>query len=435
MPILRPPPLWTPSRRQVLGAGAAATLAGLSMPRRARASVSAADRKFLFVYTMGGWDVTRVFTPELLSSKYVSCEPEAEAATVGNITYIDHPDRPYTRAFFQENYEKLCVLNGFYISSISHSAAIRLVLTGATDGMEPDWPSRLAAWRADDHIIPYLVVGGPNFSGTYGVHVGHAGSTGQLQGLARGDILADKSDMPVAPPTEADAASVDAWLATVASRRAAATVGAASRARYDTFGVALERAGQLKAISDTVDLDRGDSFGDQVQLAVRALSMGLCRCTAVSHPLAESNVEWDSHTENDATQTAHFESLFEEMSTLITLLEETPGTVADSLADETVVVILSEMGRTPQINGSNGKDHWPYSAALLWGPGVRGNQVVGEFDETQYGKRVNSASGELDESGSFIGTKVFGATLMTLGDVDPRDEGLVDPPLTAIIED
>lgn len=432
MPILRPPPLWTPSRRQLLGAAAAAALAGVA-PRRARASVSAADRKFLFVYALGGWDVTRVFSPELLGSKYVATEAEAEAASVGNISFVDHPDRPATRAFFEANYERLCVLDGFYVSSISHSAAVRLVLTGSTDGMEPDWPSRLAAHRSDDHIIPYLVVGGPNFSGTYGVHVGHAGSSGQLQGLARGTLLSDRSDLVATPPDATDASAVDAWLAQVAARKARQASGSAA-ARYDAYGVALERAGELKAIADTVDLDRGDSFADQVALAARVLSMGLCRCTAVSHPLAESNVEWDSHADNNLHQTELYESLFTELAALVELLEATPGTVADTLADETVVVVLSEMGRTPQENGSAGKDHWPYSAALLWGPGVRGNQVIGAFDETQYGKRIDASTGEVDENGTFIGTKVLGATLMTLGDVDPGDEGLVDPPLAAALE-
>ena len=428
--LFRSPPI---SRRQLLGAGAAAALAGVA-PRRARASVSASDRKFLFVYTLGGWDVTRVFAPELIGSKYVSTEADAEAATVGNITYVDHPDRPNTRAFFEANYERLCVLDGFYVSSISHSAAVRLVLTGSTDGMEPDWPSRLAAHRSDDHIIPYLVVGGPNFSGSYGVHVGHAGSSGQLQGLARGTLLGDRSDLVVAPPDAVDAAGVDAWLARVAARKADAARGTA-RDRYDSYGVALERAGELKAIAETVDLDRGDSFSDQVALAARVLSMGLCRCTAVSHPMADSNVEWDSHADNTLHQTELFESLFTELSTLVTLLESTPGTVGETLADETVVVVLSEMGRTPQENGSAGKDHWPYSAAMLWGPGVRGNQVIGTFDETQYGQRVDVTTGEADDNGTFIGTKVLGATLMTLGDVDPRDENIVDPALTAALED
>lgn len=424
--------LWTPSRRGLLS-GAAATAAMSALPARAGSTVSAADRKFLFVYALGGWDMTRVFTPDLLGSEYVDTEPDAALASAGDITFVDHPQRPNTRAFFEANYEKLCILNGFYVSSISHSAAIRLSLTGSTDGMEADWPSRLAAHHPDGHIVPYLVVGGPNFSGAYGVHVGHAGSTGQLQGLARGTIL-ERSDRPVAPPSAADAARVDAWLQTVAARRAATAAGG-NLARYDSYGQALSWAGQLKAISEDVDLDRGETFADQCDLAARALSMGLSRCVAVAHPMAESNVEWDSHTSNDFYQQELFESLFLEMTNLVTLLETTPGTAAPTLADETVVVVMSEMGRTPTNNGSNGKDHWPYSSLMMWGPGVRGNRVVGGFDAAQYGTRVDLTSGDASDSGSFIGTRVLGATLMVLGDVDPAEEGIADGPLLGIVDE
>ncbi|MEM7232377.1 MAG: DUF1501 domain-containing protein, partial [Planctomycetota bacterium] len=46
--------------------------------------------------------------------------------------------------------------------------------------------------------------------------------------------------------------------------------------------------------------------------------------------------------------------------------------------DETLVVFLTEFGRTPKINGSAGRDHYPgvYSVALAGG-GIRGGQVYG----------------------------------------------------------
>jgi uncharacterized protein (DUF1501 family) len=51
------------------------------------------------------------------------------------------------------------------------------------------------------------------------------------------------------------------------------------------------------------------------------------------------------------------------------------------LLDETLVVILTEFGRTPRINGSAGRDHYPlcYSIALAGG-GIRGGQVHGSSD-------------------------------------------------------
>ncbi len=51
------------------------------------------------------------------------------------------------------------------------------------------------------------------------------------------------------------------------------------------------------------------------------------------------------------------------------------------LLDETLIVVMGEFGRTPKLNTSGGRDHWPrvFSVALAGG-GVRGGQVVGESD-------------------------------------------------------
>jgi uncharacterized protein (DUF1501 family) len=49
--------------------------------------------------------------------------------------------------------------------------------------------------------------------------------------------------------------------------------------------------------------------------------------------------------------------------------------------DSTLVVFLTEFGRTPRINGMQGRDHWSraFSVAMAGG-GVRGGQVIGASD-------------------------------------------------------
>jgi uncharacterized protein (DUF1501 family) len=49
--------------------------------------------------------------------------------------------------------------------------------------------------------------------------------------------------------------------------------------------------------------------------------------------------------------------------------------------ETTLVVAAGEFGRTPHINASGGRDHWPgvWSIALAGG-GVQGGQVVGASD-------------------------------------------------------
>ncbi|HZU36228.1 MAG TPA: DUF1501 domain-containing protein, partial [Gemmataceae bacterium] len=54
---------------------------------------------------------------------------------------------------------------------------------------------------------------------------------------------------------------------------------------------------------------------------------------------------------------------------------------ARGLLESTLVVVLAEFGRTPQINKAAGRDHWPdcYSIVLAGG-GVKGGAVYGSSD-------------------------------------------------------
>ena len=50
--------------------------------------------------------------------------------------------------------------------------------------------------------------------------------------------------------------------------------------------------------------------------------------------------------------------------------------------DETIVLVLSEFGRTPRINNNAGRDHHASCfSCLIAGGGIRGGQVVGASDQ------------------------------------------------------
>ena len=68
-------------------------------------------------------------------------------------------------------------------------------------------------------------------------------------------------------------------------------------------------------------------------------------------------------------------------------LDQASGALLDDLAasgrlDETLVVWLTEFGRTPKVNGGGGRDHYPncYSVAFA-GAGIAGGQVYGRSDK------------------------------------------------------
>jgi len=85
---------------------------------------------------------------------------------------------------------------------------------------------------------------------------------------------------------------------------------------------------------------------------------------------------WDTHGNNFARLKNDLLPPFDRgLSALLTDLDDR------GRLDETLVVVLTEFGRTPKINGGAGRDHYPsvYSVALAGG-GIRGGQVYGSSD-------------------------------------------------------
>lgn len=63
-------------------------------------------------------------------------------------------------------------------------------------------------------------------------------------------------------------------------------------------------------------------------------------------------------------------------STLVTDLEER------GLLDETLVVMMGEMGRTPRVNAQAGRDHWSMAQTVIFaGGGTKPGQVIGATDK------------------------------------------------------
>jgi hypothetical protein len=121
-------------------------------------------------------------------------------------------------------------------------------------------------------------------------------------------------------------------------------------------------------------------FGQSTLIARRLVEAGV-RFVNVTWDLFWDRVQidydaWDTHTNNfailkenklpylDLTYTALMEDLSQR-----------------GLLDETLVVVMSEMGRTPRINGNGGRDHWTYCYSVLFaGAGIRGGTIYGASD-------------------------------------------------------
>lgn len=81
---------------------------------------------------------------------------------------------------------------------------------------------------------------------------------------------------------------------------------------------------------------------------------------------------WDTHVNNFVQLKRQLPILDRAIGNLVTDLKER------GMLDEVAIVVWGEFGRTPKINGTAGRDHWPTAMnALVAGGGLRTGQVVG----------------------------------------------------------
>jgi hypothetical protein len=121
-------------------------------------------------------------------------------------------------------------------------------------------------------------------------------------------------------------------------------------------------------------------FGSSTLIARRLVEAGV-RFINVTWDLFWDRVRldydcWDTHTRNFPilrdVNLPNFDLTYS------ALLEDLDGR---GLLDETLVVVMSEMGRTPRVNANGGRDHWTFCySTFLAGAGIRGGTVHGESD-------------------------------------------------------
>ncbi len=126
-----------------------------------------------------------------------------------------------------------------------------------------------------------------------------------------------------------------------------------------------------------------NTFGQSCLMARRLIEGGV-RYVTVNHFDTVFNLScWDMHADGGGLNNTYldyerhlcpqFDLAF---SALIEDLDQR------GLLQETVVAVLSEMGRTPRINGRGGRDHYPDCwTNFLCGGNIRGGQVIGASDK------------------------------------------------------
>ncbi len=117
-------------------------------------------------------------------------------------------------------------------------------------------------------------------------------------------------------------------------------------------------------------------FGQGCLLARRLVERGVPFVEVTLGGLNNNGLGWDTHAQN-----------FDMVKQLSGVLDPAWGTLMQdlkdrSLLDSTLIVWMGEFGRTPQINGANGRDHFASAwSTVLAGGGIKGGQAVGKTSD------------------------------------------------------
>ena len=111
----------------------------------------------------------------------------------------------------------------------------------------------------------------------------------------------------------------------------------------------------------------------------------------------------------------HHSSIFPQIKSRVPRFDQAfAGLITDleqrGMLDETLIVYLTEFGRTPKVNSQAGRDHWPrvFSVAFA-GAGIQTGQVIGASDKV---------GGEPAERP--VSPEEISATILSLAGVNPR---------------
>jgi uncharacterized protein (DUF1501 family) len=357
------------SRRAFLGAaGAAAALGPVGFASSsAAAKLARAQKRVLVIFLSGG------------VSQLETWDPKPGTDTGGPFRAIP-TTVPGTHIcellpFTAKQAHRLAIIRGVNTHSDDHGIGEKIMLTGRMPEAGIEYP-HLGAVAAkllgsDEASLPahiqILPNGGSGFVKNDSAFLGPKYSAVSLgDGKPPADLL-----RPAGLTSETDAAREE-FRKKLNDRFAKSRKSAATEAYSESYTQAerVVKQGEVfdvtKENPKTADRYGRHDFGRHLLLARRLLEAGVTY-VKVSH----SN--YDTHHENFDF---HIEQLGEFDRPFAALLDDL---AERGMLESTLVVVMSEFGRTPRINHLYGRDHWSkaWSVALA-GCGIKGGALIGK---------------------------------------------------------
>lgn len=372
------------SRRSFLQIGALAGL-GVSLPlalsARRTLAAPAKDTNCILIWTQGGTSHHDTFDPK----------PNAPVSVRGEFNVIDTavPGIKFTEILptFAKELKRYALLRGWNPKNGSHGTADQYVMSGRNFNQAVPYPcygSVVSHQKGFKSALPPFVQLGTSVDRRFG-----GGSAGVL-GLSHNpfeiaaDPNADKfSVRDITPPASITSERIEKrrkMLSEVDALQRQAELQpeafAALDKHYQTainMITAPETKGAFELTQETPELREAygkNKFGQSCLLARRLIEAGVRFVTV-------TDGGWDTHADNfKSLKNSRIPPVDKALPQLLIDLEQR------GLLASTLVVWLTDFGRTPKINSASGRDHWSTTGfAIMAGAGVPGGHVLGATDD------------------------------------------------------
>jgi uncharacterized protein (DUF1501 family) len=375
------------SRRAFLKAGALAGL-GVSLPswfsaRQARAATrsSAPDVSCILIWTRGGTSHHDTFDPK----------PDAPASVRGEFGVIDTavPGVKFASILprMAKELKRYALLRGWNPKNAGHGIADQYCLSGQPFNPALIYPCYGAVLslqkgfktRLPPHVQLGAAVDRTNGGGTAGF-LGHEHNPFE--------ILSDPnvqhfSVRDITPPAGIDSGRLRGRRRMLNAVDALQRQADSQPAAFDALDQHYQAALNLITSPETkraFEVGKEDprlrdrygrtKFGQSCLLACRLVEAGVRFVTV-------SDDGWDTHADNfNALKNHRIPPLDQGIPALLADLEDR------GLLATTLVVWMTDFGRTPKINSAGGRDHWASAGfVVMAGAGIPGGAVLGRTDE------------------------------------------------------
>lgn len=371
---------------------------GLSVPFGRRALLEGKSKEpepyegpyYVVFNASGGWDTTYLMDPKGVNG-INRLYHEDDILTHGKHAFAPtakHTEKGMNNEDFFKTYgSELLVLNGLDYSINNHSPCKRYMATGKLDSLTyPTFAALVAACRAPEVPLAFLTFGNYSATGNL-VPMARIPYLPSLKLIANADSIKGLARLPYHDDFAQNL--IEQTLAAQAiAQQDKPHLPRLKQARSMLYA-AQSSSKALKRVSPrSSDETNKVRLSRQAEIALSCFKAGVC----VSANL--SITQFDSHAKNDRDQMKLIPEFLAGIDYLMKRAEEL------KIRDKLVVVVQSEMGRTPHYNKGDGKDHWSIGSIMFMGQGIRGNRVVGATDEGQFLQPINNRTLEIDkESG------------------------------------